>query len=554
VSTRLCKLNPLFRSGRMTPLSTAPARLSSAPSRPRRSRTGLLGSACTAAAACVLATAFSPAAEAGWLVFEPDFPTATISARPHLQTHKIGARPNLKVYQLGGKFRRKDTARDQVSKEPFGAIPPGPLQIIISIDQQQLHLYSGGVHVADTPVATGVPEHPTPLGVFSVIDKQRYHQSNIYSGAPMPYMQRITWSGVALHQGNGAGHRASHGCIRMPEAFAARLWVLHSLGARVVIARPELTLQEVADPHLFAHKDLPRPAPAAALEALKTAQTIDGARTSDAAMPAISGASAGGAAKGIDPADAAKSVAAELRLTKEATDAAADATSADALTIAAPAAGVVQNSNPSAPVRDAGVLANPLPASLQIGKSVDSPAAPPAKPAIDANLKAVPVPPSKPADLVRGAIGAPIAIFVSRKTGRIYVRRHFAPLFDSAIAIDRPDQPLGTHLFTAMEYSDNGSAFRWNVISLPGGSPKMTRSEKVPQRWGRWRRKEESDARVPDLPPPQTPQQALARIEIPQSVIDRISELMVTGSSLVISDQGLGEETGEGTDFVVVAR
>ena len=108
--------------------------------------------------------------------------------------------------------------------EPFGQIQKGPLQIFISINQQKLHLYSDGVHVADTSIATGVPSLPTPLGVFSVIQKQVFHRSNIYSGAPMPYMQRITWSGVAMHEGESIGHRASHGCIRMPHDFAVRLY------------------------------------------------------------------------------------------------------------------------------------------------------------------------------------------------------------------------------------------------------------------------------------------------------------------------------------------
>ena len=77
-----------------------------------------------------------------------------------------------------------------------------------------LHVFSDGTHVTDTPIATGVPAHPTPLGVFSVIQKSLLHHSNIYSGAPMPFMQRITWSGVAMHEGVNFGHPASHGCIR----------------------------------------------------------------------------------------------------------------------------------------------------------------------------------------------------------------------------------------------------------------------------------------------------------------------------------------------------
>ena len=99
-------------------------------------------------------------------------------------------------------------------------LPKGPLQIIISIVDQRVSLFDNGALIARSSVSTGTQGHPTPLGVFSVISKQRWHRSNIYSAAPMPYMQRITWSGIALHAGVVPGHPASHGCIRMriPEA------------------------------------------------------------------------------------------------------------------------------------------------------------------------------------------------------------------------------------------------------------------------------------------------------------------------------------------------
>ena len=149
-------------------------------------------------------------------------------------------------------------AADRVDKEPFGQIQKGPLQIFISINQQKLHLYSDGVHVADTSIATGVAEPARRRSPpFSVIQKQVFHRSNIYSGAPMPFMQRITWSGVAMHEGESIGHRASHGCIRMPHDFAARLYRLTKLNTRVIIANSELKPTEFADPHLFVHKEIP---------------------------------------------------------------------------------------------------------------------------------------------------------------------------------------------------------------------------------------------------------------------------------------------------------
>ena len=103
-------------------------------------------------------------------------------------------------------------------------MPKGPLQIVGSIAHQHVTLYSNGTRVAQTPVSTGMPGKPTPTGVFSIIQKDRYHHSNLYSNAPMPYMERITWSGVALHEGENIGNRASHGCIRLPNAFAELLF------------------------------------------------------------------------------------------------------------------------------------------------------------------------------------------------------------------------------------------------------------------------------------------------------------------------------------------
>ncbi len=180
----------------------------------------------------------------------------TATAAPAAASYRIGYwGPH--VWAPHKRVAHNPKTAERVSKESVTDIPKGPLQIFISINQQKLHLYGGGVHVADTSIATGVPSHPTPLGVFSVIQKQLFHRSNIYSNAPMPYMQRVTWSGVAMHEGQNIGHPASHGCIRMPHDFAVRLYRLTKLGTRVIIARSELKPVEFADPHLFVHKEKP---------------------------------------------------------------------------------------------------------------------------------------------------------------------------------------------------------------------------------------------------------------------------------------------------------
>jgi lipoprotein-anchoring transpeptidase ErfK/SrfK len=407
------------------------------------------------------------------------------------------------------------------SKEPFGDIPKGPLQIFISIDQQKLHLYSDGVHVADSSVATGVPSLPTPLGVFSVIQKQIFHRSNIYSNAPMPFMQRITWSGVALHEGESIGHRASHGCIRMPHDFAVRLYNLTKLGARVIVTDAELKPVEFADPHLFVHKNKPAD-PVAAAASSRTTQTADGSKTDDAAS-ADAAVAAKPAELGLRVSEAGVSAGPNADAAKP------DPTATDAAKAEAPIAADVNPPTLAAPVQAA------------------------------APEDGVPVPPAKPAELAQAAPvkRTPIAIFISRKTKKIYVRQDFEPLFDAAITIEHPELPLGTHVFTAMELMNDNTTFRWTAVSLPGEPPITARNSESEKQVGRRenaRRRREIDKPSGELPPPQTPAQALSRIEIPQDVIDNISEMMVPGSSLIISDQGLGDETGDGTDFIVVTR
>src|SRR4029078_6197823 len=132
--------------------------------------------------------------------------------------------------------------------------------ISISIAEQKLHLYDANGLFAESPVSTGMQGHPTPMGVFSVIQKQKWHQSNIYSGAPMPYMQRITWSGVAMHAGVLPGYPASHGCIRMPMAFAVKMWNWTRMGARVIVSPGQMSPQNFSHPLLASVRVPPQPA------------------------------------------------------------------------------------------------------------------------------------------------------------------------------------------------------------------------------------------------------------------------------------------------------
>ena len=347
-------------------------------------------------------------------------------------------------------YYRTKTERSKESQPKDTA--KGPLQIIISIEDQRISLYDNGELIARSSVSTGVPSHPTPLGVFSVISKQRWHRSNIYSAAPMPYMQRITWSGIALHAGVLPGYPASHGCIRLTDSFATQLFHLTKRGTRVIIARDDVRPFEITNPHLFISKS-----------------TVSGSPGSQVATAATGGI----------------------------TPAAMDAPS----------------------ISDAGAQEA---ASLQM-------------------------PTTGGAALQKAR---PISVLVSRKLGKLLVRQDFTPLFDVPIKIENPEEPLGTHVFTANASQNEGPAIRWTVVSMP---EEFSRSPGAPQKSHKERMKQ-TIATAPVVPPTEKANAALNRIEIPQDVFERISDLITPGSSLIISNRGMSKETGSDTDFIVEMR
>jgi hypothetical protein len=407
-----------------------------------------------AAASAALLAALTGGAEA-W-PFDPRF-TWPEAARP------AAHRPSGSFVAL----HARRAAKEKPIPNELGEKAKGILTISISIDKQQLTLYSDGVPIAHSVVSTGVPGHPTPMGVFSVIQKDRYHHSNIYSGAPMPYMQRITWSGVAMHEGHVTGHVASHGCIRLPGAFARQLWGITKLGVRVVVARSDVTPAPVEHERLFALKPEAQPLEAKVdPSVIRAAYEVLGLRTP---------------ANGTDAA------------------ADADASAPRSLTLDAMAA-------------------------YAMAPPQHTPAARPLKP-------------------------GPITVFISRKESKLLVRKGFDPVFDVPVTFEDPAKPLGTHVFTALAVNDDNKTMKWNVMTLPT-SGQMATPKTVHK--GRKGAKVVEPA-APSLPA-STAIEALDRVAIPQEALDRISALMSPGASLIISDLGLGPETGKGTDFIVLAH
>ena len=474
------------------------------------------------------------------------------------------------------------------------AKPQGPLVIAISIEKQNLKVYDANGFFAETPVSTGMRGHSTPMGVFSVIQKHKFHHSNIYSGAPMPYMQRITWSGVAMHAGVLPGYPASHGCIRMPMAFAVKMWGWTKMGARVVVTPGETTPASFSHPLLMAQRVAPQAdaAPAA---------TVDKAANTDATTkPAISETSLE-LRSTVAHDDGVKSVMTEPPAFTALRDKTHTADARDALRpnkAMALQSDVVPSGGDTPPRNES----NGADAITETAKSEAEPSAAEAaettnagekpletqsseravaeikSPEIGAseNIKAVTdadtgVPDMKKdrpllpdtekavaskSDLAMVAApkrGGQISVLVSRKDSKLYVRQNFAPLFDVPVTIAPSDRPLGTHVFTAQVDKNNANILNWSVVSLAVTvryAERRDEDEHISRK-----RKMTGAVEMKPLPMPDSPTEALDRLTIPTDAMARIAEALSMGSSIIVSDQGISAgETGEGTDFIVSLR
>jgi lipoprotein-anchoring transpeptidase ErfK/SrfK len=565
--------------------------------------------------------------------------------------------------------RRQKARRNAPKKDEKAAAketttnPQGPLIISVSIGRQQVKIYDDNGVFAEAPVSTGMPGHPTPMGVFSIIQKHKFHHSNIYSGAPMPYMQRITWSGVAMHAGVLPGYPASHGCIRMPTAFAMKMWNWTKMGARVFVTPGEiptprsfahafLPTQKVAPPppvvevppveshgEVKADKGAPEPAPSEAkLELRSTVGHNDKPAAADAPVPRDQTRTAEAAVKSpitmsdaqVGPAreevaaktetakepvvgEAKPSASAEVKLaTIENPDKAelpifaAKADGDDARAEERPAASSKAEDKAAEPkaAEPKAEVAKTEVAKAEPQKTEDTPKAVEAKvelkpteapKAVDAKpelarpeaLKAETAKSAEKADdktrtvgdaaarpvdakkdqtrlseAEKPAVAKPeppkrsgqIAVYISRKDSKLYVRQNFEPLFQVPVTIAPSDRPLGTHVFTAEVDKTDSNLLHWSVVSIPAAA-RGARDDDG-ERVSSHRRKGKGAAPPPveakPLPAQDSPAEALDRITVPQDAMVRIAEALSTGASIIVSDQGINQgETGEGTDFIV---
>ncbi|WP_257385442.1 L,D-transpeptidase [Tahibacter caeni] len=132
------------------------------------------------------------------------------------------------------------------------ASPNGPVVAVVSLDEQRVYVYRNGVAIGVSTISSGRRGHETPEGTFTILQKAKFHKSDLYDDAPMPYMQRLTWDGVAMHAGSLPGYPASHGCIRLPAAFASKLFDVTRRGETIIVASAKTSAAPVARPAYLA--------------------------------------------------------------------------------------------------------------------------------------------------------------------------------------------------------------------------------------------------------------------------------------------------------------
>ncbi|PPD01382.1 MAG: L,D-transpeptidase [Hyphomicrobium sp.] len=537
------------------------------------------------------------------------------------------------ILTFGARVDAKDATHDQPLKAQ--ADNSGPHLVLISLRKQRLKVYNASGEITSSRISSGKPGFDTPTGVFSILEKKQHHVSNIYAGAAMPFMQRLTWSGIAMHAGQVPGYRASHGCIRLPYSFSKSLFGLTKHGARVIVTQDETR------PVPFEHDKLFKPLPLRAPEqiiSLSNKGTKVASNDANFATLTSDGVSELPRIFGITPALAeavadyhddqparpiTRSEAESFVQQKIAT------ISARLRTLSASRAGIVESAKSANQKADlaAAKLANlrrslvSQPTNLQDAEKTQQTASSSyiafmtaIVAAIDGNrddlsddkeaeLEDALLDATHLADTSRveaakhemamaeaqalasaaqaareAAISAvrqseidiksttdalaeakreaarwskPLSIFISLKTERIHLRQGVDPVLEAAITFDGKIREIGTHVLTAMRYSEEDpNSFDWQLVTA-----------RAPVVDGRDKLSKKLSARETSRPPQSiigatnAASSALEAIKIPQNVQDKITELMKPGSSLIISDRELNKnENGLGTEFVLLTR
>jgi hypothetical protein len=427
----------------------------------------------------------------------------------------------------------------------YRAAAGAPLLAVIGLAQQRITVYGPSGKIMEGPVSTGATGHETPAGIYSILEKEEDHHSNLYDDASMPYMERLTWTGISMHAGALPGYPASHGCTRLSWGFAQKLYQMTKPGMRVVIVREDIAPAEIEQPELFNRRAEPGASP---IE-IRASNALGEAET-HARLAAVKEAKAA-------EAEAAKKRAGEAQTAaaRKAAEAASAARFADAAAVKLARMKAVLDvrtremvskhgeTGPAAlipavaRVQAVRVQVEKAQAEAQAKKDAAAKAEEEAKAATAASDEA-----AQAAETARQNAW-PISIFISRQAQRIYIRRGREPVFEGPVIIREPEKAVGDFVFTAIGSTGAPGRTRWNVVSMYKNATAIEPYSEA--------KRESKKRREPRPADVASARDALQRLVIPKEALDHISGPLLPGSSLIISDEAASRETGKDTDFIV---
>lgn len=319
----------------------------------------------------------------------------------------------------------RDAAVDADAKP---AVEP-PLHMVVSLNDQKIDVYRGRDLIETSPISSGKRGHGTPTGVFSILEKRRKHFSNLYDNAPMPFMQRLTWSGIALHVGRLPGYPASHGCIRLPRPFAKSIYSMTDRGMHVIVTRDHV------EPVSVRHGALPQPYVPETIVASLSSRTIE-------ADSALRGA--------IRPETVEASLKTALPENQH--------FDRPLRMIITPQKAPSRTSVLQKLLNRMGFNAGPVDGVM--GRKTRA--------AIRLYQEGAELPVTGTfTDALEARIHAD-AGYEAPKNAMLRVRRKFRDIYSAPVTIREIDREIGTHVFTALEFEQGDSAVDWIAVSAEG--------------------------------------------------------------------------------------
>lgn len=387
------------------------------------------------------------------------------------------------------------------------------LQIIVSKATQSLAVYDDGEKIATSRVSTGKVGHDTPAGIFSILEKRKYHKSNIYSDAPMPWMQRLTWSGIALHESNSVpSYPASHGCVRLPAAFARSLYQMTGRGVHVIITDDDVQPTAIDHPFLFqtanstANSKLLSDVPLRSSTGHESTTQVEVAMNMPSKPQPISTGSASLASKKIDTPE-------PLRI-------------------------MITRRDDQDLLRDVQQMLTGL--GFDAGKP-DGIMGEATRSAIAGFKRWKELPAKGP--LVTEQMLQALYASADREpapAGQILIRQGFEPVLSEPVAIKSPEISLGTHFYQLTKIDRVTGKAQWKSLTLSNRLPEATR-----KRLG---------ITADPTPAANADSAILERLTLSDALREKIESMISAGSSLTITDNGPSHETTKGTDFITLTR